>query len=200
MIVRMLTKALYFKEVIGMLSFYILFAAQPLSPDIEINFEKSDYFVSGFSDEINDDKNSILTLILANKSKSPITDMEVELRGVVEIHSIGGRSSSFRVNEEISKYIEFEKKDNFKIYFKNAENIPAGHNIQIQMVGKFLDLIIEDRVHVTSSAKSQSITEMSKITGIWVFVYSQSTTVFAVLSSLLILLGLKRLYEEEVVK
>ncbi|MFC1750600.1 hypothetical protein ACFL2V_17540 [Pseudomonadota bacterium] len=196
-----------FKELIGVFSFYFLLVAHPLSPDLEVNYDKSPYFVlntseplSLFGNEVTAKDSSVFTLTLANKSKDPITDMEVEIGGVVKIDSIGGRSSSIRINDEISNKVEIEEKDNYRVFLKNVKSIPAGHNIQIQMTGQFLDLLVKGRVRVTSSAKTQHVSEMHNVTGLWGLFYSQSDTFFAIISVILILVGLKRFYNDGVIK
>jgi hypothetical protein len=198
-----ISKALYvaskFKEIIGLIGFYILLAANPLSPDLQINYDKSDYVVQGIYDGgsgYGPMDSSILTINLLNNSDDAIKDIEIEIAGVVKVYAVGGRSSSVRINDDIQKYIELEEMDKYKIFLKNATYLPAGHNVKVQILGKFLDLMISDRINVTSSAKSTSITQMSSVAGLWAFAYSQSTTIFSVLSAALVLVGFNRLRKE----
>lgn len=189
-----------FKELIGLLSFYLALVANPLAPDLDVNYDISDYFAQNnteISKKNESSKVSIFNLKLTNKSNSPITDMEIEIRGIEKVISIGGRSSSFRINNVVQNNIEYEARGNNSIFLKNVTNLPPGHNVQIQIIGQYFLFLLEDRVHIASSAKSQSIAETTKISGfLWGFIYDQSPIIFSVLAAVLIFLGLKRLYQE----
>jgi len=200
---RLLSAAKNLKELIGYISFYFLLLANPLSPDLVVSYEETPYFSLSPPDsdihsntKLEDKDSSILTITFWNKSKDPISNIEIEISGIANLDSIRGRSSSFRIDNEISKAVEIEKTANNQIFLKNIKNIPAGHNIQIQIIGTVLTFIVEDRIKITSNARSQQITRMTKVSGFWGFFSSQSSTIFAMIFTILLLIGLRRFYQQ----
>ena len=189
-----------FKEAMGVALFYLLLISQPLYSDLVVAFEVSDYFLpdkGANSTSKSSNKSSLMTLLLVNETSDPINNIELEIRGVRKINSIGARSSSIRLEKAREELVKFEERDNDSIFLKNIKHIPPGHNIQLQIAAEFLTLIFDERIKITSSAKSKSVTEYTKVSGFWVFLYHQSTLIFTIIAIPLIFIGIKRYFKEE---
>lgn len=199
----MLRRLMHFKEVIGTIVFYVTFASSPFTPDLDVRWSIGPMLVNAPKSEVPakavaGGDTDLLSITLTNRSKEPIAVQDLRAHGLRNILKTGARSSAAYLNNDAGVLAESKLVEANTYSFSGVREIPAGHNIQIQVAGSIYRLLLlQERITVISSAKRVSIEEVGEASGITLFIDRNLSTITAVFIAVLILLGAKRILRDE---
>lgn len=197
-------RLVFFKEAIGVIAFYGMFAIAPANTDLEVRWSISPFFIAEQGNDLqrrmNEDADGteIMFITLRNRSDTAISIQDLRIAGVKGIYKLGIRSSAEYLNTTSAKLMETKRVESDTFAFPGIKEIPAGHNVQLQFSATlFMMLLHKDRVTVTSSAKKTLISQSGEVGGIALFFDRHSSTIGAMAMTGLVLLGIRRLRKSE---
>lgn len=200
---RYLTHLTYFREVIATIAFYMTVVSSPFSAPLEIDWSINPLFISRDKAEASDqvkrrgDEN-LLMITLRNRGSEPIVIQDFRINGVRNVHQAAVRSSAAYLDDAASVLSKIKRLEPNTYTFPEIKEIPAGHNIQIQIAGEIYMLQIKDRINVVSSAKKTSVRELGEASGVTLLVDRYFTVIGVTIMTILILVGAKRLVKTNV--
>lgn len=194
-----LSRLIYFKEVIGVIIFYAAFVSSPFTPDLVVQWSIEPFFINtpkqGSIRRVDQKTDvDIITITISNKSNKTVSVHDFRFNGLESISQIGARSSAAYLNDGARSLIESKQVESSTYAFPGIKEIPAGHNIQIQIVGSMYRLLLfKKRIVVLSTAENTSVEQKSKASGFALFIDNNLSTIGSIITVILILLGAKRI-------
>jgi len=184
------------KELIGLLIFWQAILSAPFSVDLSVTYSSNPVFIPLVSEQSSEDA-SMFQIVVTNESSDSISNIEVTLNGINKVYLTGYRTSSKRLMESYGNAIDYEFRDETSLYLSELEEIPSGHNVQIQLLVEEAKFLLGSRINVTADSENIEVSGVSKVSGFWGFLASYSNFIVVCLAMGAIILGLTRMKGEE---
>jgi len=197
-----------FKELVAILGFLWLAFVSPLGPDIRITYE-SQPFRPPFSaidalPEIPDSNNksvwadflgtrSMAVVDIANCRNERIVDFELEILGVEAVSGIAGRTTSSRLDANLTDLLAHSISHKGVLHFPNLTEIPPRAKLWIVIYGSFHETPFGTPIRAHASAEKIKIGQERGLSGFALFIGANARAISVLILVTALLVGLRRI-------
>ena len=196
-----------FKELVAILVFLWLAFVSPLRPDVKITY-KNQPFRPPFNAidalaEIPDSNNKTVwadflgtsrmaVVDIANCKNERIVDFELEILGIEAVSGIGGRTTSSRLDANLTDLLTHSISHKGVLHFPNLTEIPPRAKLWIVIYGSFHETPFGTPIRAHASAEKINIRRERGLSGFALFIGANARTILIVILVTAVLVGLRR--------